>query len=404
MAKKRKSSRIDGVSSNIDTRRSFLKMAGAATLSVGLAGCSGNGGNGTSGNGNGGESGNGDGNGDGTTQGSGRSETRTLTVLGYDFYYPDTIIEPFEEEYNAEVEVVSLTTNSEAVGLMRTQYQGDVDIIGVTNNWVEPLFAADLVEPIPTDDLSHFGNLVERARTAPGCVIDGEQTAIPYAYGMTGPMYRTDVFDEAPDEFSWDYLFDPDMIEGNGLDGKVAMRDWAIAAFADAGYYLGDDHPHPPSDLEAARNALSDAFPYYRTLWTTNDQHLKSIANDEVHVQHGWDLTGFLAMDQGHPVEMAVPPSGTDGYADAHQLAADAPNRDLAIQFLDHYSSPESSIQQMRNAGNLPINLDARDEMSETERDHRSVVLENQDRLRMRRYFGNEELETAQDMWQELKG
>jgi hypothetical protein len=71
---------------------------------------------------------------------------------------------------------------------------------------------------------------------------------------------------------------------------------------------------------------------------------------------------------------------------------------------MDHYSSPDASIQQMRNAGNLPINLDAREDMTDAERDHRSVVLENEDRLRMRRYFGDEELETAQQMWQELKG
>jgi spermidine/putrescine-binding protein len=166
---------------------------------------------------------------------------------------------------------------------------------------------------------------------------------------------------------------------------------------------LGDDHPHPPSDLEASRDALETAFPYYRTLQATHDQHLKLIANKEVHVQFGWDLTGFLAMDQDHPVEMAVPPNGTDGYADAHQLAADAPNRDLAISFIDHYSSPEASIQQMRNAGNLPINVEARDQMTDSELENRQVVLDNQDRLRMRRYFGNDELETAQNMWQDLK-
>ena len=108
-------------------------------------------------------------------------------------------------------------------------------------------------------------------------------------------------------------------------------------------------------------------------------------------------------MDQGHPVQMAIPPSGTDGYADAHQLATDAPNRDLAISFLDHYSSPESSIQQMRNAGNLPINVEARDQMTDTERANRQAVLDNQDRLRMRKYFGNEQLTTAQNMWQDLK-
>jgi spermidine/putrescine-binding protein len=387
-----------------------MKKVGVAVgLSTGLAGCSGGGGSGGSGGSDGGSSGGSDGGSDdgssggsGTTMGS-SGEQRTLTVLGYNFYYPDSIIEPFEEEYNAEVKIVSLTTNSEAVGLMRTQYQGEVDVIGVTNNWVQPLWDADLVQTIPTDDLSNFGNLVERARTAPGCVIDGEQTAIPYAYGMTGPMYRTDVFEEDPDEFPWGYLFDPEMMDGKDLKGKTAMRDWAIAAFANAGYYLGDDHPHPPSDLEACRDALETAFPYYRTLWSTHDQHLKLIANKEVHVQHGWDLTGFLAMDQDHPVEMAVPPSGTDGYADAHQLAADAPNRDLAISFMDHYSSPDASIQQMRNAGNLPINVEARDDMTETERANRQVVLDNQDRLRMRRYFGNEKLETAQNMWQDLK-
>lgn len=385
------------------TRRGFLKKMGiATTVSAGLAGCAGDDGGSDGGDGDGG----GDSGGDettGTTTGSGGSDTRTLTVLGYNFYYPDSIIEPFEDEYDANVEVVSLTTNSEAVGLMRTQYQGTVDVIGVTNNWVNPLYQSDLVEPIPTDDMSNFGDLVERARTAPGCVIDGEQTAIPYAYGMTGPMYRTDVFDEAPSEFSWDYMFDPDVMDENDLSGKVAMRDWPIAAFADAGYFLGDDHPHPPSDLEATRDALEAAMPYFRTLWATHDQHLKLIANEEVVVQHGWDLTGFLAMSQGHPVEMAVPPKGTDGYADAHQLAVDAPNRDLAIAFMDHYSSPDASINQMRNAGNLPINLDARDMMTEEEADIRSVVLENEDRLRMRRYFGQEELETAQSMWQDLK-
>jgi hypothetical protein len=57
----------------------------------------------------------------------------------------------------------------------------------------------------------------------------------------------------------------------------------------------------------------------------------------------------------------------------------------------------------MRNAGNLPINVGARDQMTESERANRQVVLDNQDRLRMRRYFGNEQLETAQNMWQDLK-
>lgn len=379
-----------------------MKALGVASVGVttSLAGCTGSG----DGDGGGGtEDSGGETQSGGATTGESGGSTRTLTVLGYNFYYPDSIIEPFEEEHNANVEIVSLTTNSEAVGLMRTQYKGDVDVIGVTNNWVEPLWNADLVQSIPTDDLSHFDNLVERARTAPGCVIDGTQTAIPYAYGMTGPMYRTDQFDDDPTEFSWDNIFDPDVMDEKGLKGKVAMRDWAIAAFADAGYYLGDDYPHPPSDMEATRQALQDAFPYFRTLWATHDQHLKLIANGDVYAQHGWDLTGFLAMDQGHPVEMAVPPSGTDGYADAHQLAADAPNRDLAIEFMDHYSSPDSSIAQMRNAGNLPINLEAREMMSESEREVRSTVIENQDRLKMRRYFGNEKLSQAQEMWQNLK-
>lgn len=378
-------------STNGGNRRSFLKkLSLTAGVTAGLAGCTDN-------------SEPGENTGGGQQTGSTSNKERTLTVLGYNFYYPDSIIKPFEEEHNAKVKVVSLTTNSEAVGLMRTQYKGDVDVIGVTNNWVKPLWDANLVEEIPTEDLTNFDNLVERARTAPGCVINGKQTAIPYAYGMTGPMYRTDKFDEAPDEFPWEYLFDTEVMDQNDLKGNVAMRDWAIAAFADAGYFLGDEHPHPPSDLQACKETLSAAFPYYKTLWATHDQHLKLIANNEVHVQHGWDLTGFLAMDQDHPVEMAVPPNGTDGYADAHQLAADAPNRDLAIKFMDHYSSPESSIQQMRNAGNLPINLEARDKMTETEREHRKVVLENEDRLKMRKYFGNEQLETAQNMWQSLK-
>lgn len=386
------------------SRRSFLKKVGVTTgATATLAGCTGN--DSTGGEEDSSDGSNGDTSGDksGEKVGDAKTQTKTLTVLGYNFYYPDSIIKPFEEEHNATVKVVSLTTNSEAVGLMRTQYKGKVDVVGVTNNWVRPLWNANLVQEIPTGELSHFDNLVEAARTAPGCQINGKQTAIPYAYGMTGPMYRTDVFDEPPHEFSWDYLFDPKTMDENNLKGKTAMRDWAIAAFADAGYYLGDDYPHPPSDLQACRDALEAAFPYYRTLWTTHDQHLKLISNKTVHVQHGWDLTGFLAMDQGRPVSMAIPPSGTDGYADAHQLAADAPNRELALEFLDHYSSPESSIKQMRNAGNLPINLKARDKMTEDEREVRKIIFEYEDRLKMRRYFGNEKLQTAQNTWSNLK-
>lgn len=395
-------SRSDGQSGA--SRRSFLKRVTITTgATAGLAGCTGNGGD-TEQNDGGSDDGDGDGQStNGETTGDSGSQTRTLTVLGYDFYYPDSIVEPFEDEYDANVEVISLTTNSEALGLMRTQYQGDVDIIGVTNNWVNPLWEADLVQEIPTDDFSNFDSLVEQARTAPGCVIDGTQTAVPFAYGMTGPMYRTDVFDEDPADFSWEYMFDTDVMDENDLSGQVAMRDWAIAAFADAGYYLGDDYPHPPNDLEASRDALEAAFPYYRTLWATNDQHLNLIANEEVAVQHGWDLTAFIAMDQDIPVEMAVPPNGTDAYADAHQLATDAPNRDLALQFMDHYASSESSIQQMRNAGNLPINVESRDQMTESERENRRIILENEDRFRMRRYFGDDELEMAQNMWEDLK-
>lgn len=353
------------------SRRSFLRATGAATV-AGLAGCLG-------------------------LFDGGPDE---LTVVGYEFYYPDSILEPFEDEHDVDVNVVGITTNTEGVGMMRTEYEGEADVVGLTNYAVQRLWDQDLIEPIPTAELEHYDDVLEVATSAPGARIDGEVSAVPFAFGATAPVYRTDSFDEEP---TWEHLYDADTLEEHDLDDRVSVRNHARGQIYATALMLGEDDPNPPSDWDAIEETLLDAFPYYRTLWETYDQHYNLIANDECDIVYGWDLTGFALIDAGEPVQIAMPENGVRGYADSHQLATDAPNRDLALDFIDYMIAPETTLETMNNAGNLPINVEGQDMMDDDAYEAREYVIDNLDRVKVQGYWGDEADERASDLWEQIR-
>src|SRR5690606_10896761 len=66
---------------------------------------------------------------------------------------------------------------------------------------------AGVIQPIDTSRLSHYGDLYDGLKQIPGSVVEGQTFFVPFEWGNSSIVYRTDVVGENPEE-SWNMLYD----------------------------------------------------------------------------------------------------------------------------------------------------------------------------------------------------
>jgi spermidine/putrescine transport system substrate-binding protein len=211
---------------------------------------------------------------------------------------------------------------------------------------------AGLLQPIDAARVTSWNDLLPALRDAPALKIDGKQWLVPWEWGFSSVLYRSDKV--KPVQQSYEVMIDP------RYKGRTSFPDAfdeiyqlaAILAKVAAPLALQEgDYPK----IEAKFRALRDNA---RFIWTDPSQLEQALASGEIDVALGWPNSFKHLTKQGVPVGFMLNPKEkviTWLCGIAHLKAATAPPQEV-YDFINALESPQAGKAMVEKFGFGPAN------------------------------------------------
>jgi len=249
----------------------------------------------------------------------------TLTVLdwaGYDA--PDFWID-FQNTYPKIT--VNFEIGASDADIYAKMKAGDqADLFHPYTGWLQFYVDEGLVEEIDTSKLTHWDRVPDSFKAIGQ--INGKQYFIPWDWGFTSILYRTDKVPEGID--SWVALMD------SKFKGHISMWDDGPGAVTVSSYIHGWDETQITPDQLAAIKAewikQRDLNLFY---WAGEPELVEGMASGDVWVAYAWQGAYATLLGQDVPVAYANPKEGRNSWVGVYGIRKGTPNYDLALKFLD---------------------------------------------------------------------
>ncbi|MBM3586007.1 MAG: extracellular solute-binding protein [Alphaproteobacteria bacterium] len=271
--------------------------------------------------------------------GSPRSARASSMPLVYTWegYNSAPIHQEFADNFGAPPEFSLFTSLEEALAKLRLGFQADVTTPGAESvlQWRD----AGLLRPIDTSKLSHFSDILDGLKTRNPAVIDGTQWAVPFCWGATAVIVRTDLVPDYEANPSWGILWD------EKYAGRIAAKDGAPESVVTAALMEGIADPFDMTDeqIEQVRARLEAQRPLLRFYWDDGTSLAQAIASGEVVAALGWTATFSSLKNEGVPVTFAAPKEGALTWIDLISILTSG-DADEASRYavIDSMTTPEA--------------------------------------------------------------
>jgi spermidine/putrescine transport system substrate-binding protein len=222
----------------------------------------------------------------------------------------------------------------------------------------------NLLKPIDHYNVPNFKNVSANFRDL---VFDpGNKHSIPFHWGTTGILVRTDLIDHPIT--SWNDLWDP------SFAGKVGI--WAIPrstipiTLKALGYSANSENL---DELEKARQYLLQLKSNAVILSGLETSVTPILESGELVIGFGWAYDAALAQESNMPIEYIIPEEGTILWMDNFIIPANANNPRGAELFLNFILQPKIAAQIV-NESYYPMAVDGMDQFVLPEILHNSVI------------------------------
>jgi spermidine/putrescine-binding protein len=268
-----------------------------------------------------------------------------LSVYNWADYIDDQILADYEAEYGVTIIYDTYASNEDLLAKLQAGATG-YDVIFPSDYMVSQMIELGLLHEIDTGQLSNWGNVDPDFVNAP--FDPGNQYCVPYQWGTTGITYRAghEFFDENPPD-SWAYLFDPELLQNyseGGINVLNDQRELIAAALAYLGY---DMNSTDRAELEAARDLILEAKPYWKT-FNSEDYDNSLLVPDEVVLSHAWSGDAALAYYETYDEETedgnwyyAIPQEGAVKWLDNICITASTERYETALHFMNYLLDAE---------------------------------------------------------------
>jgi spermidine/putrescine-binding protein len=195
---------------------------------------------------------------------------------------------------------------------------------------------AGIVKPIDVSRLTRWNDVIPALRSANGVVVDGNVVMMPFDWGNSSILYRTDLVDI--EEESWSLLFD------DRYAGKIAMYD-ADTAVVVAGLALGFDNVWAMTDEQLAecRKMLERQARLVRFFWSDQTTIQQALASGELVAAYAWNDAYKNLKSEGLPVKYMDPKEGILTWVCGPTIVnTGAADEDLVYEVLNAMLSPEA--------------------------------------------------------------
>jgi spermidine/putrescine-binding protein len=284
---------------------------------------------------------------DATSSSEGPQLADQLSVYNWSDYIDEAVLEQYEAEYGVDIIYDTYASNEDLLAKLSAGATG-YDVIFPSDYMVGQMIELGLLAEIDTAQLSNFGNLDPQFLDAP--FDPGNAHCVPYQWGTTGIAYRIGdpAFADAPPD-SWAYLYDLAMLEQYAERGINVLNDQR-ELMASALFYLGySPNTQERAELEAARDLIVGAKPYWKT-FNSEDYDDSLLIPGEVIISHAWSGDAANAIwstvdDATGESEwaFAIPQEGAVKYLDNICIPASSERYDTAMHFMNYLLEPENA-------------------------------------------------------------
>ena len=233
----------------------------------------------------------------GLATGAALADAGALTVFDWSGYEDPGFFGAYVEKHGGAPSYTFFGSQEEAFTKLQSGFE--VDLAHPCSDAVRKWVAADLLQPLDPARLDNWDAMLEEIKNVDGIVIDGQVWMMPFEWGNTGLIYRTDKISD--DAISLQLLADP------AYEGKVAIPDAASSAYALASLATGNGANYTnlnDEQFKAASDFLRAVHPNVRFYWSDAGQMDQAMASGELEMGWAWNQSELNLIWNETPAKM----------------------------------------------------------------------------------------------------
>ncbi len=256
-----------------------------------------------------------------------------FTWGGYDV--PD-MFGSYKEKHGEVPNFATFGGSEEALTKMRGGFV--VDVAHPCNQAIPRWVATGLFQTVDTSKLSNWGDVMPALYNLEGNMDGDKPYLVPFDWGQTSVTYRTDNFDLAGKEESWDMLWDERYKGRMGVLASAGDTWWCAAILAGVDF----NKLSSEENFKKVAALLRKQRPLIR-LYTDDTTTLEqALASGEMVAAMTWNSSAVTLKKQGIPVKFAKPKEGALTWVCGAMIHKDAPRIDKAHDIIDSMISVEA--------------------------------------------------------------
>jgi spermidine/putrescine-binding protein len=304
------------------------------------------------------------------------------------------VVAAFKAKTGADVTHQYFDSEQAMLQLLRNS-GGQIDVALPNIMYVKPAIDEGLLQPLDLGKIPNYATIFPQLKQAVGAK-DGAVYAVPYVWGTNDLFYNGAAIATKLD--SWAALWDPK------FKGQVAWIDDPTASVFIAALYLKQDPYNPNSD--DVRKALIELKANMKLIYGSADDVIKSYLNKSVTLGQIWSDAAVKIKVQDASIVSLAPKEGSVGWLDTWAIAKDAPNADLAYQWLNFMTSPEFQARWASDPVSpspVPSNTATIAKLDPKVRDSLDARPERLDHAVMQKDVPQEQLAEWLEIWETVK-
>jgi spermidine/putrescine transport system substrate-binding protein len=260
----------------------------------------------------------------------------------------ETVFDDFTAKYG--VKVTYLTYESPEAAVENIRAGAVYDVVVLENQYIPALVAEGLLAQIDYRNVPNFKNVSANFRDM--AYDPGNEHSIPYSWGTTGLVVRSDLVEEPVTR--WADLWDP-RYAGKVIGWKIP-RYMLSATLKSLGYSINSEDPE---ELENALDRLLALKP--DAIWLTDEESSAPLlVSDEAVMALGWAYDVWVGRQENEEITYVLPQEGTILWGDNFVIPANSPHKYTAELFLNFILRPEIA-GRIVNENYYPMSIDAAD-------------------------------------------
>jgi len=259
------------------------------------------------------------------------AEEPKLNFYNWDTYIGETTLADFQAATGIEAKMDLYADNDELFAKLKEGNPG-YDVIIPTNDYVERMLVAGMLEPLDHGKIPNMANLDPAFQDA--AFDPGRKHSMPYMWGTIGIGYRKSKFDTPPD--SWSLLYESDQ-----ASGKIALLGDATAVLGSGLKYLGYSfNSTNPAEIAEVEALIIKQKPHIKVFAEDNGQDL--LLSGEVDATQEWNGDILQVMAEDDDISFVVPKEGGELWQDCLCIPKGAPHPDNAHAFINFVLDAEA--------------------------------------------------------------